>query len=222
MNVNYQNKSTELDSIKDDDIANNIVMLIKKKFDTNIIAECLDINQLISICTLYKNHRNDDVSISLRDIDFSSPEFDKKSGKKMSSNILETSEFKKKYTYFIKFIYSCIKLDVDIFNINPDRTLTFKNNYHLVKSIELRKKNIILDHIETLKSHHRNASHKINQQYYAEYVPNYFIKIKILDKMLEGIRKMIKNNIMNNTDNLFELILPYFYTYRQYIEEYNK
>jgi len=202
-------------------MASNIVRIISSKFNKKVINECLDINQLINICTLYKNNYGTVSSVSLKDIDFSSPNFEKKSEKKTVTNVLETPEFKKKYEFFIKIIYACIKLDVEIFSINPDDTLTFKNNYHLIKSIELRKKNVILDHIDNLKEHHRKASQRVSSKYYDEYLPSYIIKIKFLDRILDNIRKIIKANIMNNTDNLFELVLPYFYTYRQYIEEYN-
>jgi len=200
-------------------MSNNIVKIIQQKYSKQTINECIDITQLINICTLYKDNCTNS-SISLNDIDFSSHEF-KKPTKKISTNVIETSEFKNKYNFLIKIIYACLKMNIDIFEIHDDKTFTFKNNYLLIKSIEIQKKNILLDHISVLKKYSRCATHCIDQQYYDEYVPGYLIKIRILDKILLSIKKIIKANVVNNTDSLFTLILPYFYSYRKYIEEYN-
>ena len=199
-------------------MSSGIIKLINNKYSNDIIKDCLDITQIISICNLYKHCDNTSTSISLNEIDFSSPKI--KKIKKKPANILETDEFQKKYSFFIKIIYACLKMDIDIFDIVDD-SIIFKNNYSLIKSIELRKKKIIIEHIDILKIHHRSISHKIDVLYYDEYIPNYIAKNKVLDKILESIKKFIKANVICNTDNLFVLVLPYFYTYSKYIEEYN-
>lgn len=201
-------------------MANNIIKMVNLKFEKDVIKDCIDILQLINVCNLYKDNNGSNTSVSLNDIDFSSPKFKKMINKK-SGNILESAEFKKKYIFLIKIIYTCLKMNINIFDIN-DSTLTFKNNYCLIKSIEIQKKNIILDHINELKVQHRRASHKIDLLEYETYNSDYIIKIKILDKIIESIQKIIKANVLNITDNLFALILPYFYIYTKYIEEYNK
>jgi hypothetical protein len=202
-------------------MSQGIIKQINGKYSKDIIKDCLDLTQMLSICNLYKNMDcQGNMSISLNEIDISSPKFKKTDKIKDSANVLESNEFQKKYSFFIKIIYACLKIDIELFDI-VDGSILFKNNYSLIKSIELQKKKIIMDHMTILKNQHRSISQKINQTYYDEYIPAYIAKNKIIDKILESIKKLIKANVITNSDNLFELILPYFYTYSKYIEEYN-
>jgi len=201
-------------------MSSGIIKLLNEKYNKNVIQDCLDITQIISICNLYNNNdNNSSTSISLNDIDFSSPVFKKTS--KKNSNILESKEFKKKYSFFVKIIFACLKTNVEIFDI-VNESIIFKNIYALLKSIELAKKKLIMEHIEILKNHHRSIAQKIDESYFDDYIPGFIAKNKVIDKILETIKKLIKEGIVNNTDNLFTLVLPYFYTYTKYIEEYNE
>jgi len=202
-------------------MSSGIIKLLNEKYNKNVIKDCLDITQIVSICNLYNNNNNNvsTSSISLNDIDFSSPVFKKNS--KKNSNILESKEFKKKYSFFIKIIFACLKINVDIFDI-VNESIIFKNMYALIKSIELSKKKLIMEHIELLKNHHRSIAQKIDATYFDEYIPGFIAKNKVIDKILESIKKLMKAGVINNTDNLFVLVLPYFYTYTKYIEEYNE
>jgi len=197
-----------------------IVKMIGSKYSKGNIKDCLDITQIMNICKMYKNNTNSNTSVSLNDIDFSSLEFEKKIKSKNADNILESKEFKKKYAFFIKIIYACLKMDVDIFDIYKGVTV-LKNNYALIKSVDIRKKGLIGNHMDTLKSQQKLSMHKINASYYETFIPEYIAKMKILDKIIESVNKLINADIIDNTDNLFTLILPYFYTYTKYIEEYN-
>jgi hypothetical protein len=201
-------------------MSSGIIKLLNEKYNKNIIKDCLDITQIISICNLYNNNNSiASTSISLNDIDFSSPVF-KKSSKK-NSNILESKEFKKKYSFFIKIIFACLKTNVEIFDI-VNESIIFKNIYALIKSIELTKKKLIMEHIELLKNYHRSITQKIDGTYFDDYIPSFVAKNKVIDKILETIKKLTKEEIISSTDNLFILVLPYFYTYTKYIEEYNE
>lgn len=170
----------------------------------------------------FSHMSNEIENTSLGEIIFSSPEFKKISGKtnkKNQSDILKSNEFMKKYIFFIKILYVCLKIQVDLFDIN-ENIITLKNNYQLLKTLEIKKKQLIMDHIDILKIQHKNISQKIGLEY-ETYQHNYIIKIKIIDKILYSINKLIKSNIFEKTDNLLTLILPYFYTYTEFIEEYN-
>lgn len=202
-------------------MSSGIIKLLNEKYDSEVVQDCLDITQLIGICNLYNSDdKCASASVSLGDIDFSSPTFKKKS--KSTANILESKEFKKKYAFFVKIIFACLKTNVELFDVTDScNTVVIKNIYSLVKSIELTKKKLIMEHIELLKICHRSIAQKIGDTYFDEFIPNFIAKNKVIDKILESIKKLIKMGTINNTDNLFTLVLPYFYTYTKYIEEYN-
>ena len=200
-----------------------IIKIIDKQYGEYIDDECLDIIQIKNICNLYKIKSNSNsTSVSLSEINFSSPEFKKmsnKTKKKNQADVLKSNEFIKKYSFFIRIIYACLKISVDIFDIN-DNIATLKNNYQLIKSFDMKKKQYITEHLTILKAQHKNVSQKIGPDY-ETYFANYITKIKIIDKIVMSINKLIKGAVFDKTDNLLTLILPYFYTYTEFIEEYN-
>jgi len=231
--------------------------MVALRYGDYLADDCIDLVQLRDICSLYKNKSGSVESISLSEIEFSTPDFKKPKLTKNSLNkdkeILKTTEFKKKYLFFIKIIYTCLKLGVEIFEVNETKSPksnkasgangangvngangpkgmgipiasepfpTLKSNYKLLKSVLDAKKNLIQDHINILKDHQKNL-HQFVDSSYDEYSSEYVCKIKILDKIAKFIDSLIKNSVLDNTDNLFALILPYFYVYQDYIEEYN-
>ena len=199
---------------------------IIKNIDTNyykyIKNESLDIIQIKHVCNLYKTNSATASNINLSEINISSPDFKKKKNvktNKSQTEILKSPEFIKRYNFFIRIIYTCFKIEIDIFDISKD-VLTLKNNHHFIKSLEQKKKHIIKEHVEILKSHYKNISKKIDQNY-ETYHSNYLIQIKIIDKVIGSITKLIDAKILEKTDNLLSLLLPYFYRYMEFIEEYN-
>ena len=204
-------------------MSRGIIKIIDNKYSNYIDDECLDIIQIKNICNLYKIKSNSNIeSISLSEINFSSPEFKKmsnKTKKKNQTDVLKSNEFVKKYTFFIRIIYACLKIGVDIFDIN-DSIATLKNNYQLIKSFESTKKQFIAQHLTILKAQHKNISQPIGPDY-EKYYKNYIVKIKIIEKIIASVNKLINGNVFEKTDNLLTLILPYFYTYTEFIEEYN-
>lgn len=199
-------------------MAIGIIKMIDKKFPECVNEEYLDLIQIKNICNLYKNKTLDQNSITLSEINLSSPQFKKTKTNSKEFELLKTEEFKKKYAFFIRIIYSCLKMDVDIFDIN--NVVTLKNNYHLLKAIENCKKKFIRSHMEILKEQYRNIDKKIDEDYH-NFFQDYMVKIKILDKIICSINKLISTGIFEKMDNIFSLILPYFYKYTEYIEEYN-
>lgn len=200
-----------------------IIKIINNKYSDYVDDECLDIIQIKNICNLRKSKPNLPNSISLEEIQFSSPKLKKikniKPTKKNQTDILKSDEFNKNYTFFIRIIYACLKIEVELFNFDDD-ILTLKNNYQLLKSLEQKKKKLIAEHILILKNQYKNSSKEISSDY-SDYYAGYIIKVRIIDKIIGSINKLIKLEIFEKTDNLFTLILPYFYTYTKYIEEYN-
>jgi len=130
--------------------------------------------------------------------------------------ILKSNEFRKKYSFFIKIIYSCMKMNIEIFNNNN----TIKNNYHLIRTLITSKKKNISGHIDVLKNYQKEAD-KVLPESYQNYINDFLVKIRILDKIILSINKIIASGIFSLTDNLISLIIPYFYNYTDYIEEYN-
>ena len=90
----------------------------------------------------------------------------------------------------------------------------------LIKSLEMNKKTLIMDHINTLKSYCKKCYKNIYDEY-INYSHDFIIKIKILEKIINSISSLLDSHVFEKTDNLFSLILPFFYTYPEYIEEYN-
>lgn len=212
-------------------MSSGIIKSINSKYDAFVHDECLDIIQIKNICSIYKSKKQSSSnphytsSISLSDMIFSSPNFKKisknktKSHAKNHEDILKSQEFIKKYSFFIRILYACLKIDVELFDI-VNGSATLKNNYNVIKSLESKKKQLITDHSNILKSHIKDISVKISQEY-ETYVSVYLTKIKIIDQLISSINKLIKGAVVEKTDNLLSLILPYFYTYTDYIEEYN-
>jgi hypothetical protein len=204
-------------------IAPNIVKILKEKYKILVRDECMDLSQIINICTMYKT-KTTDTELSLCDIQFSSsPEFvkvnPKTHKKKNHEEILQSTEFKQKYDFFIRIIFSCLKMDIEIFDM-ADNFATLKNNYKLIKSMEHRKKKLIEGHFLILKEQYRNITKKLDIEY-ETYVSEYILKIKIIDKMIGSVNRLIQTEVFEKTDNLFSLVIPYFYNYVRIIEEYN-
>lgn len=221
-------------------MSRGIIRMIDRKFTKFQQSECLDIIQIKNICSLYKKKTDDEKSVSLGEVDFSSPEkidsvdsgaslssndlFKSKlnirqSNKKKEDNILRSKEFVKKYNFIIKVLYVCLKIDVDIFDIG-DNMVTIKNNYRLIKSLANKKRKLIMEHINVLKDHYQNVEKQIDVEY-EKYHDSYLSKIRLVDKVIGYINKLVDFGVLKRTDNLLTLILPYFYNYANYIEEYN-
>jgi hypothetical protein len=198
----------------------SIIKMIDNQYGEFIDDECLDMIQIKNICNIYKVKSTNLNSVALNEINFSSPEFKKMPQNKIQTNILTSTEFQKKYSFFIRIIYSSLKMNITIFDIT-DNIVTMKNNYQLIKSLEVKKKNLISEHVTILKNQHKNSTQQLNFLDYENYLKDYLVKLKIIDKIIELVRKLINNDIVEKTDNLLSLILPYFYTYAKYIEEYN-
>jgi hypothetical protein len=188
-------------------MTSEIIDIINEKYPHN---KCFDIKQIKEFCKLCKKNNSSDITLS--DIDFSTPDIKKiKLNKKVEAKI-NTPEFQKVYCLFVKIIYSCLMLHVEIFDKDDD-IVTMKNNYKLMHSIEHRRRKYVSEHMEILNKEKKKSS--INITVYEKYVSDYILKIKIINKLTGWL------SILEKNDNLFSLILPYFYVYREFIEEYS-
>ena len=186
------------------------------------LSDCLDIDQIKNICKLYKT-KYKKKKINIDDIVFSSPHFKKVKSediKKCDTSILETYEFSKKYAFFIRVIYACLKIGIELFNVTGNNIITLKNNYQLLKSLEKRKKTMIRDHISILNTHITNINDPIESDY-ESFFNDYVSKIKIIDRVYFLIKRLINEKVFDQTDNMLSLLLPYFYNYTEFIEVYN-
>ena len=208
-----------------------IVYIIDTKYDKYVKEECIDVLRIKRLCTLYKpksattivpvtGSKNANANVSLSDIVFSSPDISKISKNNNSNSVkqgkLNTPELHNTYALFIKLLYACLKLEIEIFTLsqkNNDTCCIIKNNYNLIKSIEASKKKLISEHIDTLQKQQKKIS-STDIQKYESYSIDYITKLKIFDKLIRWI------NIFEKNDNLYSLVLPHFYTYTEYIEEY--
>lgn len=208
-------------------MAAGIIKVINREFAEYDDGECLDINQLKNICNLYtvKPGRHNK-SISLGEICISSPEFGHthKNARTAQTNrdadVLKSPEFTKKYAFFIRIVFACLKVGVDVFNEN-NGILTLKNNYQLLRSLENRKKQLIAEHIEVLRFQARNITVELGEVY-GQFLKSFANKTRIVDRVHASISKLIRAQTFEPTDNMMSLILPYFYTWTEIIEEYNQ
>lgn len=204
-----------------------IIKLINRKYDNQSISESLDIKTTIDICKIYNDKNENIESISLTDIKLSSPDFIKGSPQKKlktkfnskKDTAIYSSDFQKKYAFFIRIIYSCLKMNIEIFTETTD-SIIIKNNYKLIKTLESKKKELIKKHINVLDAQYKNPTKYIDDNYNLFFTDNN-LKINMIDNILKSLRKLINLDIFNESDNLFTLIVPYFYKYTEYIEEYN-
>ena len=198
----------------------NIICVLDKKYAEH--DDCIDIKQLRKICALYNTKKTRKTTGRIDDIEFSTPDYSKidpkkcKDKKKTGKNNrvdsdLNTPEFKKVYTLFVKIVYTCFELNITILD-DTDDAYVLKNNYCLLKAIKLAKKKLVIEHIDRLSKDKKTADIDIDA--YEKYASSYISKLKICDKLIGWI------DLFEKEDNLFNLILPYFYTYNKYIEEY--
>lgn len=204
-------------------MSREIINILDKKYKKYLDNDCIDVVQLKNFCYIYIN-KDEYISskINLSEVEISSPIFTKT---KISSDFINDDEFKKKYKFFIKILYCCFQIDVEIFdfvkgNKKTNDFLIIKNNYQLLKSILKRKQDLLDEHIDILKIQKKDISVFLDAQSYKEYCTNFISKIEILDTISKYIDKIVYEDVLMKSDNLFSLLLTYFHVQREYIEEY--
>lgn len=199
----------------------DIIKIINTEYKNYIDDSSMDIIYIKNICNLYENKPKHHKNIQLNEIIFTSPDFKKITDTKNKKylEVIKSADFKKKYSFFIKIMHACLKIGVEIFDIGDDIAI-LKNNYQLIKALETRKRKVLADHIIVLKNQYKNTSQPVHESY-DKYNEDCITIIKIIDKLIGFINKLVKTDIFDKSDNLLTLILPYFYIYTEFIEEYN-
>lgn len=190
--------------------------MLDKQYEDYDRDTFIDYIQIKNICQLYQSNESDH-SENLSDMVFSSPEFSS-SVANNTGNVLTSKEFIKKYTFFVKTLYAFLKIEVDVFH-TKNNILIFKNNADICKSLLDKKKKLINEQIHILKNISKTLDSKFPSDYEDD-VHNFNTKMKIIDKLLASMNKLISNKIISKKDSLLTLILPYFYKYNKIIEEY--
>ncbi len=109
-------------------------------------------------------------------------------------------------------------MQINIFKIK-NNVCVFKNNYDLKKSIIEKKKDLLKDHQIEINNLIKICDKCIYQD--LQILSNKLqLKITILDKMVINVEKLVSRSLVDWTDSLYGLILPYFYKYETYVEEY--
>ena len=197
--------------------SNGIIKYLKRKYPKYIKSKCIDINNIINICEM-NNAPDDADTVELDEIEFSSPDF--ASQAKYDEQAIKTTEFKKRCVLFTKLLYACIKIGTRIIE-KTDGIAILKNNYKLCSSLRKTRRNIIAEHIQELTYYSNNPKVEMGEMY-PEYLKEFNAKIYIVDKITRTIESLVKDKVLKNSDTLLTLILPYFFIYIKYIEEYNQ
>jgi hypothetical protein len=148
---------------------------------------------------------------------FDSPKFQPYQESNIDS--LKTPEFINKYTFFIRVVYICLRLEIPIFTSYKSGALVLSSYRELRLSIHARKKKLLEDHITILKRQHR--SYAID--YSAEYATFYQTTQREMDaihKILRNLDDIIAKKIVTEQDNLLTMLLPYFRAKERFIETY--
>lgn len=202
-------------------VSGEIIALIKTKYAAYLDEDCIDLIQIINICQLYRSEYPTEqlnCSASIRDLQITTPTF-KRYKKNPRQRILQSDKFCAKYSFFAKILFACLKIDVDLFDITDD-IVTMKNNYYLLKALDQRKKMLMVEHIALLKTQCKNKDNIVTTEKYETYVNSFIAELKIIEKIGSYIKKLIQASVFKQTDNMLSLLLPFFYVYSEYIEEY--
>lgn len=195
-----------------------IIDILNEKFPKKDNLECDDVKRIYDICNLYKidfiNSNN-----STSEIDLNVNEIECNISRINSSEFINTNEFITKYNFFVRIIYFSLKLDIEIFSIK-ENIIILKNNYNFIKYLNIRKKKILTNHIKYLEKVSSNNDKTIPDNF-VEYQNDKINSIVIINKIINAINNLNKKNILKSNDNLLVLILPYFYSKEEVIEEYN-
>jgi hypothetical protein len=196
-----------------------IKAFINKEYRKFLEDESIDLIRILSICDLYKSNTREDHSYSKSDDKFdtiiiSSPDLHREE----VYSSLQSKEFKNRYRFFIKILYSFFKIGAEIFDMD-DGILILKNNRDTIKSLIALKKALISKHITILTQKYKNPNSKIDDEYNT-FLTEFCSKSQIIDLLISRINSIISANVISANDSILSLILPYFYADSDFIEVY--
>ena len=185
---------------------------IQEELEQNHDTEATDIKRMINFCQLYPSNQISQSTSSDAEYLLESPTFQKDRGG------IRSSEFQNRYNYVIKIVYTMMRLDVPFYRVSGHSTV-FCTMYQLDQNISDYKREIVAEHIKVLREQARHAEEDDYTQY-CQYNKMYLHALKIAERIRHLIRKALESGVLNKTDNLLTLLIPYFRKKEQYIEEY--
>lgn len=173
-----------------------------------------DVRQMLEICDLLPV---DHISSDSPEIEIDSPLFGSSIEQyEKTEELLNCTDFLRKYDYFMRLVYCLLKLKVPIFEEN-NACIVFIDNYRLMRSIEKTKQALIKAHILVLNAEYKNPKSSLTNDY--ENYSDHFIKtVRQLDRVRQTMAKLIDQQIWTNGDTLMSLVLPYLYRYVKIVE----
>jgi len=185
-------------------MAERILKILHKKYPR---IQGSDIEHLKIIC---RAEAKQDVGVPLQtfsEINFSSPLFlpDR-----------SVKEYTHRTQFIIKVVYVCLRLDVDIFTVQDDG-ITILNIHNLVKVLSSARRRLLTEHIQMLKQYQHQNLDDNYLSYHASFVP----KVRLVERIIYVLEKLVSQGVLRYQDNLLTLILPYHYHFNEYIEDYN-
>lgn len=168
-----------------------------------------DMQHLKIICQIKASKESVSESASIeRDLNIETPAFTK------IQSIMNKQEFKERYAFFIRIVYSCLKLEIELF----DKHGVIKNNQMLIREINAMKRIMIDEHIKLLSNQKSNI-HPMFFANYEEYARLFVKKIRLADNITRVYAKLIELEHIKLTDNLLNLVLSYLFRSRKHIIE---
>lgn len=174
-----------------------------------------DRKDLHFLINLYKSQGNNNITEISSDVDIelnALPDND---------DILKSTNFMKRYHVFLKIIFSALLINVSLFKIYRD-TEVFMNLYDM-KNCFLKKKKTVLQDLTSQIDSNTKTLNTLLEFKYTEYQKIFSItttQIKVIDKVVSIIDKLVEKKILKENESVITLIMPFFYKYQNYIETY--
>ncbi len=178
-----------------------------------------DLKDLHFLINLYDVSSSDQIDEISSEVDITSP-ID--TSGRSQDEIIKSSNFIKRYKVFLKIIFSALLINVDIFKIYRDNQV-FMNLYDMKNSFLKRKKKILQDVSNNINDNTKVLKDLLEVKYdsYEKIFLYSITQIKVIDKVVSIICKIIAMKLLSETDSIISLIMPFFYKYQDFIETYN-
>jgi hypothetical protein len=184
---------------------------LKKKSSSDLV-------DLYFLINLYETKPSQTITEISSEVDINDPiDTDLKS----KDEIIKSTNFIKRYTVFLKIIFSALLINVEIFKIYRDNQV-FMNLYDMKNSFLKRKKKILQEITIQIDDNTKLLKNLLEITYldYQKIFSITITQIKVIDKVVSIINKIIERKLITETESIMNLVMPYFYKYQDFIETY--
>lgn len=177
-----------------------------------------DLKDLHFLINLYDSNNSDQIDEISSEVDITAPI---NTSNQSQEEIIKSDNFIKRYKVFLKIIFSALLINVEIFKIYRDNQV-FMNLYDMKNSFLKRKKKILHDVINNINDNTKILKDLLEIKYdnYEKIFSYSITQIKVIDKVVSIINKLINMKLLLETDSIISLIMPFFYKYETFIETY--